>query len=152
MHKKAVLVKKRHFFGNKLKNYTVVEILFFLMQKSSFLYNYTVVKNRFNRNLISFFRFIYLVICNGTELCMKILNWGSSEDTVFIRISAQPRISTHPTPLPPTKTSMRDNKRPSRRRSFLQGLVQKPCFVTSSLKLRISATLKVQKFNKPQGG
>ena len=103
------------------------------MQKSSFFYNYTVVKNRFNRNLISFFRFIYLVICNGTGLCLKILNWGSSEDTVFIRISAQPRITTHPTPLPPTKTPMRDNKRPSRRRSFLQGIVQKPCFLTSLL-------------------
>ena len=49
-------------------------------------------------------------------------------------ISAQPRISAHPTPLPPTKTSIRYNKRPSRRRSFLQGsIVQKPCFVTSSL-------------------
>ena len=48
-------------------------------------------------------------------------------------MSAQPRISAHPTPLPPTKTPMRDNKRHSRRWSFLQGILQKPCFVTSSL-------------------
>ena len=48
-------------------------------------------------------------------------------------ISAQPRISAHPTPLPPTKTPIRDNKRPSRRRSFLQSILQKPCFATSSL-------------------
>ena len=120
------------------------------MQKSSFFYNYTVVKNRFNRNLISFFRFIYLVICNGTGLCLKILNWGSSEDTVFIRISAQPRITTHPTPLPPTKTPMRDNKRPSRRRSFLQGIVQKPCFVTPSL-LVISIFCFVAKYTTTVG-
>ena len=82
--------------------------------------------------------------------CLKDL-----KDTVFIRISAQPRISAHlewapllkaekltsaqtrisahPTPLPPTKTPMRDNKRHSRIRSFLQGILQEPCFVTSSL-------------------
>ena len=51
-------------------------------------------------------------------------------------ISAQPRISAHPTPLPPTQTQIRHNKRPSRRRSFLQSILQiglKPCFVTSSL-------------------
>ena len=70
--------------------------------------------------------------------------------TVFIRISAQPRvsahlaskhpserqnklISAHPTPLPPTKTPLRDNKRPYWRRSFLQSILQKPCFVTSLL-------------------
>ena len=38
-----------------------------------------------------------------------------------------------PHPLPPTITPIRDNKRPSRGRSFLQSILQKPCFVTSSL-------------------
>ena len=51
-------------------------------------------------------------------------------------ISGQSRISAHPTPLPLTQTQIRHNKRPSRRRSFLQSILQiglKPCFVTSSL-------------------
>ena len=42
-------------------------------------------------------------------------------------------MSTHPTPLPPTKTPIRDDKRPSRRPSFVQSILQKPCFVASLL-------------------
>ena len=42
-------------------------------------------------------------------------------------------MSTHPTPLPPTKTPIRDDKRPSRRPSSVQSILQKPCFVASSL-------------------
>ena len=48
-------------------------------------------------------------------------------------MSAQPRRSAHPTPLPPTKPPIRDNKTPSRRWSFLQSILQKPCFATSAL-------------------
>ena len=48
-------------------------------------------------------------------------------------MSAQPRINAHPTALPTSKTPIRDNKRPTRRRSFLQSTLQKPCFLASSL-------------------
>ena len=34
---------------------------------------------------------------------------------------------------PPHPTPIRDNEKPSRRRSFLQSILQKPCFATSSL-------------------
>ena len=37
------------------------------------------------------------------------------------------------TPLSPTKTLIRDNKIPSQRQSFLRSIVQKPCFVISSV-------------------
>ena len=79
---------------------------------------------------------------------INVLNAFSFSYTVFIRISAQPRISAHPHPTPPPSHS-HSNKRPlpSRyhpkkgistylrlppRRSFLKSVLQKPCFVTSS--------------------
>ena len=42
-------------------------------------------------------------------------------------------MNTNPTQLPPIKTPIRDDKRPSRRPSFVQSILQKPCFVASSL-------------------
>ena len=81
---------------------------------------------------------------NSSNFCMLRI-------TVFIRISAQPGISAHlelapilkadkvskrpasnkrppPPHLPPTQTQIRD-----RVLSFPQSILQKPCFVTSSL-------------------
>ena len=53
--------------------------------------------------------------------------WPSTyRNIVFIRISAQPRISTHPEQAPILKAEER------RRWSFLQRILQQPCFITSS--------------------
>ena len=92
----------------------------------------------------------------SSALMYNSYNFCMLRITVFIRIIAQPRISAHleqapilkpdkanqrpasnkrppPFRLPPTQTQIRDNKRPSRRQSFPQSILQKPCFVTSSL-------------------